>query len=117
MFVSFLQVTRNLLPRHLLTALENCRLHAPLKSGFRKTGLFPYNPTEIKKTLAVVVTPASLSVVHPEDPRVRVISEKLVELGIKKQEHDFILSSVIHAARGESIGVEVSLALAAVLLP
>ncbi|OWA53753.1 hypothetical protein BV898_18175 [Hypsibius exemplaris] len=109
------QVTRNNFPGRLRELLTTCQLKDTLKSGFSKTGIFPFKRDIIKATLPLVQPKPVQRVYIALNPHFNQIAETMTLLGVPKRARKFLMSSIRLSNKGESIGSEVATALSNVL--
>lgn len=76
---------RNTFPKHLQQLLEKCKIHGSLRSGFQKTGLFPFSPDVIRGTVPAKKVTGSTVEVPPTENQARatIAVEAFQELFLK----------------------------------
>ena len=89
-----------------------------LRDGFKKTGIFPYDPDIISAgvTVPAKLDELSLSLPPTWSPQKRKFREALHEMNISDELADRMWSDAERAARGESIGSEIAKSFAKALL-
>ena len=118
-FASLFQLTRNNLPNHLLKKLGRSRKATNLQSGFRKTGLYPFDPENIRKSVPVFHSTAIETSIPLAEQQTRLcaISEHLHHLDVKKKDRENILAAICRTMRDQSYGEEVADASRIILVP
>ena len=101
------QLTRNNFPSHLVALLPTLGMEKNIVSGFKKTGLYPFDIAVIRATVGEIgryPTPASPTF----SPQKRKLREVLTEMQLNDEAIFRVLAAADREVRGVSIGYDIA---------